>query len=139
MLSNYINDLLDFNDHSFTLMPINESSFKWSFLKAGVSKCVEFTYLGVKAGFFSKKRCSKKGYFSDDPVKRNAAYCTFNRFQSIFFLLLPSLELCNSHLTHQDRQSCPWPLVWYICDCLQLVSWIFIKSSSCQSILNFFF
>ena len=70
--------LKPFNDRSFTLMPINESSFKWSFLKAGMSKCVVFTYLGVKARFFSQYFRSKKGYFSDDPVKRNSAYCTFN-------------------------------------------------------------
>ena len=35
------------NDPSFTLMPMNGSSCKGSFLKAGVSKCVVFTCLGV--------------------------------------------------------------------------------------------
>ena len=51
---------------------------------------------------------SKKGSFSDDPVKRNTAYCT----ESIFFSI-PSLELCNCHLTLCQDRSCPWPLVQY--------------------------
>ena len=74
--------LIRFINPSFTLMPMIWSSFKWSFLKAGVSKCVVFTYLGVEAGFISKNLWN--------PVKRNKACCTFNRFPSIFFFI-PSL------------------------------------------------
>ena len=59
---------------------MNGSSVKWSYLKAGVSKCVVFTYLGVFAGFLSKKIPSKKGCFSDDPVKRKKAYSTVKDF-----------------------------------------------------------
>ena len=43
-------------------------------------KCVVFTYLGVKAGFFSKKIRSGKGYFSGDLLKRNTACCILPYF-----------------------------------------------------------